>query len=102
MVDVNIKLFEEVTAAAQALEKALSETFFQAGNNIYFGDPRRLHDTPGACKMLIASSVVTALGSPTAILNTLREETADHREMAIKMARTKFNEAVDRMRRETA
>jgi hypothetical protein len=35
-------------------------------------------------------------------LNTLREETEDHRAMAIKLARRKFDEAVDKMRRETA
>jgi hypothetical protein len=99
---MDIKPYEGLTAAAQALERALSEIFLQAGNSLYYGDQRRLHDTPGACKLIFASSVVVAIGSVTGLLNTLHKQTEDHRAMAIKMARTKFNEAVDRMRRETA
>jgi hypothetical protein len=99
---MDIKPYEELTAAAQALEKALSETFFQAGNSLYYGDPRRLHDTVGACKLIYHSSVVTAIGSVTGLLNALHKETEDHRAMAIKVARTRFNDAVDKMRKETA
>jgi hypothetical protein len=99
---MDIKLYEDLSAAAQALERAQAETFFQAGNSVFFGDPRRLHDTPGACKKIFDSSVVVAIGSVTGLLNALHKETEDHRMMAIKLARTKFNEAVDKMRRETA
>jgi hypothetical protein len=99
---MDIKLYEDLSAAAQGLERALSETFFQQGNSLYYGDPRRLHDTPGACKIIFHSSVVTELGSVTGLLNALRKETDDHREKAFAMARRRFNEAVDKMRRETA
>jgi hypothetical protein len=99
---MDIKLYEDLSNAAQALERAQSEVFFQAGNSLYYGDPRKLHDPGSPCKMLFHSSVVVAIGSPTAILNELTEAVEDHRKKAIAMAKRRFDEAVDKMRTETA
>jgi len=98
---LDIKLYDDLANAARDLEKANAECFFQQGNSLYFGDPRKLHEPGSHCKMLFHSSVVNAVGSVQRLLNYLTQGLEQHRQMNIKMARTQFDEALDKMRKGT-